>query len=758
MAYTQEQIDVITHDKGHAVVSAVAGSGKTSVMVARTVFLLKKGVRADEIAVLMFNKKAKIEFQSRLKAMCSEFGLVVPEVKTFHSFGLMITNELVKLNFLPNKRLVFNDWEITNTAKTILRTAVKYSKNKIPVTSEVVEDFVTFIDQVKSDLKKPSDKFSELGFREDHRIFVDAFLSFEKERQKKSFKTFADLVYDPVKVIKKNPELAQALAGRFKHIIVDEYQDINEIQQELIRLLTGAKTEVMVVGDADQCIYEWRGAKPEYITSLFEEDFKGAKRYALTKTFRNGHAISLAANYVISNNMDRHPQVCISNEGNPDTQIYTHATKGFNDTASDIVKKWDGPLNQICVLLRLYNMAAPIEISFLKNNIPYHLEGADGRSILEQPIMNSVVALLRFSRGDIYNLDLESATAAYMSILDIIPTRMNKTILRVLAEHMSVATKHSESLSILREAAASSGGFVKNALEARYTMLKFIAGDNGRMQAHEIIDYATRVLNINHYYESIHVKSQNSHERIMLLQQIRDIAESVETGGESFVEFIDGCKRKMLGNKKSEDSVLITTIHKAKGMEWPLVIIPDLKEGEFPYYEEPSPVDEVESERRLFYVALTRAEKEVHLLHPIDTNLSKEDLAHSTNVAGIEKGGASRFLIESNVSLSKKISESLYKGEKREIDAFNGVMAQKYLKLIGNTNILVNSDLVEGDKRLYTKPRGFVTGDRVYHSIFGEGDVKGVVNGEKATISIKFDREKDPINFILKNIDIRKVS
>ena len=186
MAYTHEQIDVIKHPEGHAVVSAVAGSGKTSTMIGRLIYLMSEHVRSEDILVLMFNSKAQKDFESRLKKQCKELRKAYNEdiykaceVKTFHGFCNQLTTELSSIGVMKTARLMHRPWEVENKARLSLREAISHSRTKIPVSNEVVEDFVSFIDLVKSDIKSPDDKFEELNYKEDYRVFIQGFKNFE---------------------------------------------------------------------------------------------------------------------------------------------------------------------------------------------------------------------------------------------------------------------------------------------------------------------------------------------------------------------------------------------------------------------------------------------------------------------------------------------------------------------------------------------------------------------------------------------------
>ena len=172
-------------------------------------------------------------------------------------------------------------------------------------------------------------------------------------------------------------ELAAWVTDRVDHIIVDEYQDINESQQQLLKILAGSRAKVMVVGDVDQCIYEWRGARPEYITTRFQLDFPNPENYQLSYTFRYGHQLSLAANHLIAGNKKRDRKLCISHETNPKT-IITCLEEQKKHPAISVLSEWrekNRSLRDAVVLVRLFAQSVPVELALLEAGIPYRLEG-----------------------------------------------------------------------------------------------------------------------------------------------------------------------------------------------------------------------------------------------------------------------------------------------------------------------------------------------------------------------------------------------
>ena len=274
MKYTEEQRKIIEHKSGHAKVMAVAGSGKTTTMIERIIHLIKEGQDPRRILVLMFNASASEEFSIRLKKRANEEGVTsLPEVRTFHAMALKLCKFLESKGIIKPAQLETKDWVFTSMADAALSPHLKSNKSK----KEAQEDFYQFIDLVNSDIQTPREKLAEMpditGIKMPD-YFAEAYDKFEEARRDRGIRFFSDLIKDPIFHIFNNEEDRRYIENIYDHIILDEYQDINEVQQRMTVYIAGSRAEVMAVGEADQCIYEWRGAKPEYIVSLFEYDFR----------------------------------------------------------------------------------------------------------------------------------------------------------------------------------------------------------------------------------------------------------------------------------------------------------------------------------------------------------------------------------------------------------------------------------------------------------------------------------------------------
>ncbi|EKD36509.1 MAG: hypothetical protein ACD_75C01484G0001, partial [uncultured bacterium] len=428
MKLTEEQLRIVNHSGGHARVSAVAGSGKTTTMVARIGHLLRQGVAAEQLLVLMFNKSARDSFADAMSKNLAALGCRLPEVRTFHSLGLRLVTSFTKRGVLPAFRLVTEEYILERLARQVVSEMYREKhENEGWPSGEDLEEFITFLDRVKATSAGVDRVFASLALPARYDYFVPAYDLFEKVRREQKIRFYADLIHEPLMAMRADKELAAWVADRVEHIIVDEYQDINEAQQQLLQLLAGRRGKVMVVGDVDQCIYEWRGAQPEYITTRFQQDFPNPANYLLSFTFRYGHQLSLAANYLIANNKKRDRKFCISHESTPNTQIsclpepdklrLTFKEKEKHPVLA-VLADWreqGRTLGEAAVLVRLFAQSVPVELALLEAGIPYRLEG--NNQVFDCPEVLALTGYLQLVQGILADDDLPTRTTTLVAML-----------------------------------------------------------------------------------------------------------------------------------------------------------------------------------------------------------------------------------------------------------------------------------------------------------------------------------------------------
>lgn len=710
---TPEQLSIVQHQQGHARVIAVAGAGKTTTLVHFIKQRLLAGSNPKRMLVLMYNKAAQTDFQIKLQQVISqqEFRTLLPDVRTFHALGFKIYHRLISQGQLPAiQQNLISGGEVDGVVWRLLQQVASSQgledtrQDILSQRKKWVEPAVAFIDLVKSDLLSPEEMFEESELPNQCRIFIETFERFEQWRKEHHRITFADMLYDPCMLFKQRPDIAQQFSGHMEWILVDEYQDVNGIQQFLLQILHGVggyqgRGQVMVIGDGDQTIYEFRGSKPEYITKEFEQAFQGGEEanfaeiahayYQLPHTFRYGHKLSLLANQVISENKDRENVLCLSHPLTPKTQIHLDHVGDYSQRVLTLLNELaeKRPLEDVAILNRLWGICAPIELALLQADMPYQLDHS--QTVLDRFELDIFWILFEIASDNFKQRNRRQRKAAWLTLLTQPFPKVKRALLEDMAENISQydsdlsqalwdaipkdiskwqrqqledrgqVIEAAEMASIIKSEAEteeqSKGGFGKRELKAW--------------------QLAQQYINATDLYEGIKDSAFSA-------QQIEDRSETIK----AFVRFLKTTNKpaneiyaylhelKQRHQNKQASGVRITSIHKAKGLEWPVVIIPALSARYYPYEAEGTftTKSSEESERRLFYVAITRAKEDLYLIAPPVWNSQQDNKTPSSNKTQAQKyqeeiqqakNWPSKFLREADFSLCNQVGELIEQGE-----------------------------------------------------------------------------------------------
>lgn len=701
MQLTKEQQQIVHHLSGHALVSAVAGSGKTTTMVARVAHLLRQGCAPGELLVLMFNRSARDTFADRLQRLLGAGGVQAPEVRTYHALGLRLVESFTRRGALPRRLLVTDERRKEKLAKQALNVAYKEENgDQAWAAKEDLEEFLRFIDLVKAGIASAALCFEQEKLPEKCAYFIPGYRYFESARAAQRIRFYEDLLHEPVLAMLLDRELASWVSNRLSYIIVDEYQDINEVQQQLLKILAGQRASVMVVGDVDQCIYEWRGARPDYIVDRFPLDFAEPARYALSYTFRYGHRLSLAANHLIIRNRKRDGKLCLSAAGNFDTRISRHEERTPHPIL-DILRKWQQQgrsLDEAAVLVRLFGMSVPLELALLEAGIPYRLEGHE-----QVFCCREILALTGYLKLCCGTLQQEA-----------MPGRAEYLLAMLSQPHLGFRQEELEKLSIRMAADPAAAprllldhihddmpGFVKKRIAKAAEDWEWLLKRSGGSRADILLGEIISRVDLYEFYRKFSSRQATAENRIETCQAFVEFAARERLRCSDFLARLESLERP--AESGAGPALLITSIHRAKGLEWPLVVIPGLKDGQFPMVTESAedPDGNLEDERRLFYVALTRAVEQVTLIHPADVQLKRraELGLGSPPPAGSQ---ASRFLFEANLDLSDRVG-ALIAGHKRPGQALSAAApdtANAYLRMVnGAENQLVKQSAMGNEPK-----------------------------------------------------------
>lgn len=683
MGYTQDQLAVVHHQDGHAIVGAVAGSGKTHTMVARVVHLLKSGIEPRRILVLMFNKSAQEEFDRRLRLRCSEVGLKPAEVQTFHGFGLRISRRLIEAGLLNDASLETSGHVLRKMAREVLARVNEESSedDQLDLNFEVVTEFLDTLDILKGELYPTPDERWMATVRETDKRFLRGFNLFEDARFSRGIRLFSDLIYDPVMAALTNPEVERFIGGRYDHVVVDEFQDVNEAQMTLIRMIAGKRAKVMAVGDDDQTIYKWRGAKPDYMTRLFVKEFAGATRYTLPHTFRYGHNLSLLANFVITRNTNRTDKICVSGTERHTGIDVRLVHKNPGAEVLKIMQEWIGSgrkASEAAILVREYAHSISSEVALLQNNMPYRLVGA--APFFDRAEVLGLRAYLQLAAGGIAAVDdVDRRTKLVQALLTTPTLYLRKDMVESIAE--AVAESPNDLLQIAEDAFRSDRNALPFTRDRRLRAIdtwRWVMGIGPLRAAESLLGEILTRTKLQKDIEKNVPDPREAAEKIRMIAQIVGLAHERRESPTDFVAFLNQLAADYGAAEASDDRVLITSCHRAKGLEWSLVILPELSEGSFPVIRDGTGDAEIEDERRLFYVAVTRAKERLALVAPMDPALVMSSRSGMSKPP--EKPLASRFLFEANVSTAIHNLDDLRRGNVR--DARCAGIVKRYVDML----------------------------------------------------------------------------
>lgn len=627
---SDEQWEIVRHpvDK-HAVVLAVAGSGKSTTLAERIAYLFEaKNVAPAEIITVMFNRSAALDMTDKLHKRLGKRN--APDAITYHRLGTLTLKILEGAGLAPK-------WSFDASPSAAIKFAVEvitpFVNGKYPRLA--ADAFLGFVDRVKGDLADPDDVFENGEWSAKQSWFPTAYKTYELARKEAGLRFFSDLIYDPVTIIRENPKAASIVANRYAHVIVDEYQDICESQQALIMAVAGSRARVMVVGDDDQTIYTWRGANPAYILRDFERDFGGATVYKLSRTWRYGHNLSCAANYLITNNKDRAAKLCVSGPGTPRTHV--QLVQGNPDSVIKVMRpliKAGLGYGKMAVLVRAYTRSGTVQLELLKYGIPFRLEGGEKVAVLENPWVKLLIGWMAVGAQKI-------AARPYAGEPDFGSVMQLKDVLGNMWLKLPWDKHNLLCKTVLSKPTNGDGFsfFANNYLETHLadrkepialmaTIWRSVQNMNGLkgVSPHAFMLKMMTDLNLTHKINISYQKLEDAEMHSMLVLSFLDYAKQFKGSAVDFLQHVADLKSFSDDAKKAVEAVHITSIHRSKGLEWDAVFMVGLVQGQFPMAAKKQESglkaeQRLEDERRLFYVGMTRARRFLYLIAPLDNGV-----------------------------------------------------------------------------------------------------------------------------------------
>jgi len=614
---TAEQIQVVQHSQGHAKVTAVAGAGKTTTLAQFIRQRLLEGANPRRMMVIMYNKSAQVDFTRKLNQTLN--GQAAPQVRTFHSLGLKIYQRLVEQGLLPSIQgdIISQSEEEYMVWKCMQECASS------PLAQEILNDkkkwldpMMSYIERVKSCLEPPKVVYKQMSLPKVCDFFPRCFEAFEQWRKDRGRITYSDMLYDPCCLFSNRPDLAVGFANHMDWILVDEYQDINPIQQFLLTTLAGVRASVMVIGDPDQTIYEFRGSSSDFMRRHFDEAFSPTTHYELSHTFRYGHDVALLSNQLVSQNPDRTPVLAVAHDGNPNTKVTLSFYDDYGDQVLRILtSQSSSEMNQTAILLRIWGMSAPIELALLKENIPYQMPHSGW--VLERYELQNFMMLLELAAGVFFDRSTRKQYLAWLQFLTFPALKIKRGDLEDLAQALAEAGDQAF-YALSKMTFPNMSAWQKQQVESRLRICKWV--NEPRLKAHQLFN---RYIRETDFYKGISDSAFSKaqvDDRVMTVQGFTRFIATLNILASDAFDYLTTLKERHQ-NQVQGQGPLITSIHRSKGLEWPTVIIPGLTDRFYPYENEGDfqEASSIEGERRLLYVAMTRAQSALYLLAPRDS-------------------------------------------------------------------------------------------------------------------------------------------
>ena len=661
----EKQKEAVLHIDGPCLVIAGAGSGKTKVLTTRIANLIDSGIPSYNILAITFTNKAAKEMRDRLSNLVPDNNAFVG---TFHSLGVRIIRENAPLLGLDRNFSIVDSDDVISIIKKIMKdfgldpklTSPAYIRNRISnIKNEMLSN-----EEITKFYNTPQDKVAEKVYYE----YIEVL-------KKNNSVDFDDLLRLPVKLFVENPDILESYQDRYKYILIDEYQDTNEVQYKLSKLLAKKYKNIFIVGDPDQSIYMFRGANFRNILN-FEKDYQNAKVIPLEENYRSTKYILDAANSVIKNNKERKEKNLWSSNGEGNKTKYLRAYDGKHEiqlVLDEIKRLLDEGYTkkEIAVLYRTNAQSRVVEEMFLKANMPYRVVGS--YYFYNRKEIKDLICYLRL----ILNNDDEISLRRVINV----PKRGigEATIAKLEQEAKEQDTSIFQVISKGKE-------------QLFKELILHLTEESDNLSLTDLIDLILTETGMREEYEQ--EKTMESERRLEVLEEFKSITKTFEerTGSVSLADFLEEISliTDITEHHEEDDVVTLMTIHSAKGLEFEVVFLVGMEDGIFPHQNSFCEEGGLEEERRLCYVGITRAKRRLYISNAKRRLLYGKDVMNSP----------SRFIKEIAPDLLEVENEKMLPEEQ-----------------INREELYHNEGEVE-----------FIDGDVIMHMIYGRGvviEVKG---------------------------------
>ncbi|WP_010678025.1 DNA helicase PcrA [Bacillus timonensis] len=709
----EQQQEAVKATDGPLLIMAGAGSGKTRVLTHRIAYLMvEKEVAPWSILAITFTNKAAREMKERVQAILGGAAEDI-WISTFHSMCVRILRrDIDRIGFSRNFSILD-----TTDQLSVIKNILK-EKNIDPKKFDP-RSILGTISSAKNELQTPEDYEKTAGGMYEQ-IVSDVYKLYQKRLRKNQALDFDDLIMTTIHLFQRVPEVLEFYQRKFQYIHVDEYQDTNRAQYLLVKLLASRFRNLCVVGDSDQSIYRWRGADIANILS-FEKDYKNAKVILLEQNYRSTKTILQAANEVIQNNMNRKPKN-LWTENDEGKKIFYYRADSESGEAQfvagkirELVNGGERTFKEIAILYRTNAQSRVMEEVLLKSNINYQIVG--GIKFYDRKEIKDLLAYLRV----ISNPDDDISLTRIINVpkRGIGATSIDKIANYAIAQDLSMfqALQEVEQIGLSAK--------ITNSLRE----FRDLINNWGQMQDYlSVTELVENVLEKTGYLEVLKAeKTLESQSRIENIEEFLSVTQNFEKANDdkSLVAFLTDLALVADIDKLDEDendknnAVVLMTLHSAKGLEFPVVFLMGMEEGVFPHSRSLMEEAEMEEERRLAYVGITRAEEELYL-----SNAQMRTLYGRTSMNPV-----SRFIAEIPENLLEDLGDQRRQHMRTPFSSSSTPSRQPERKVF--TRPVVQS--TGGDDI------GWKVGDKAEHKKWGTGTVVSVKGeGESKELDIAF--------------------
>lgn len=712
----ERQKEAVLATEGPVLVLAGAGSGKTTVLVNRIAYMIsEKHIRPWNILAITFTNKAAREMKDRIERLLGDTAKDM-WIGTFHSVCVRILRSCIDLLGYSRDFVIYD----TADTKTVMKECLR--ELDIDEKSFPVRNVLSIISNAKNDLMDAAT--FENVYKSDYRMSIIAkiYYRYQTKLRKNNAVDFDDIILNTVKILSENPDVLSKYQDKFQYILVDEYQDTNNSQYLLINLLAQANRNLCVVGDDDQSIYKFRGANIGNILN-FEDDYSDVQKITLDQNYRSTQNILDAANSVISNNKGRMGKSLWTSNGDGNKVFVYTGTNEYDEAryiARQIKKHFDeqGSFSDCAILYRTNAQSRVIEEMLMRESVPYKV--LSGLRFYDRKEIKDIIAYLRV----VYNPNDD------VSLARIINEPKRKIGNATLEKARNIAREKETSLYDVISHADDYPEF-KTAIKKLLSFSEIIQSLIKLKDTVTIEDLTGRILNDTGYMPALVMEdTTESKTRIENLGEFISVItefEKNEETGNTLGEFLENISlvSDIDGYDENEDSAVLMTIHSAKGLEFPIVFLSGLEEGLFPGMRSMESDDDIEEERRLCYVAITRAKEQLYITKTISRTIHGKTMPTT----------ASRFFkeipveyLEDKTTLQPKVAKVM-----QDLGVRNAAAPKKEVYMTKGFGSSVKSS----GSTDYSK---FKAGDTIEHRTFGRGEIlKATPCGNDCILEIQFE-------------------